>query len=78
MILMMGVNRTVDTSPGILKIYKNRQITRESFKYFSKGNLTLTVKKNTLYTRSYYRKETAASAFHIAQHDNTARAHLNQ
>ena len=29
-------------------------------------------------TRSYYRKETAASAFHISQHDNTARAHLNQ
>ncbi len=29
-------------------------------------------------TRSYYRKETAASAFHISQHDNTACAHPNQ
>ena len=34
--------------------------------------------EKTIKTRCYYRKETAASAFHISQHDNTARAHLNQ
>ena len=38
----------------------------------------ITTNLNNDITRSYYRKEIAASAFHISQHNNTRRAHLNQ